>query len=361
MIELPVKIHNKERDRLIDVVKGIGILLVVLGHIIEGSVRDFIYLFHMPLFFYLSGSTISLSKNKYDVVKRMRSLLIPYFFFSFISFFYWWKIESLFRPIKYSPIFEGKIGELSIPLQQFINIFISILSPGSNPFVYNSPLWFLTCLFTSIFCYTFIKKYTGKYSFLICCSSAALYFSLLRNEHLPWCFEIALTTLPLLWLGDVTYKRIKASTTLESSVISIVSLIICFYVVLKFHPSISMMAHKFGTWWQFYLCSISLIALLLVVGRFILQYKSGVLLWLGRNSLIIMCIHGPINRIVLIAVSVIFQKDVSVIRHSLFMSSCTVLLVIIIIIPMAIIINKYLPWVLGRIRFNNNPRHLCNH
>lgn len=35
----------------IDIVKGIGILFVVAGHIFNGYSRDFIFLFHMPLFF----------------------------------------------------------------------------------------------------------------------------------------------------------------------------------------------------------------------------------------------------------------------------------------------------------------------
>jgi fucose 4-O-acetylase-like acetyltransferase len=338
------------RDSLIDVAKGIGILLVVFAHIFEGIVTDIIYLFHMPLFFYLSGSTFSLTNNKYGIkygiVKRMKSLLIPYFIFSVLSFFYWWKIESIFRPIHDSPIFDGKIGELSMPLQQFINIFVSKAS--GSAFIYNSPLWFLTCLFVSIVCYTVIKKYSGKFSFLFCCMCSALFYVLLRDAHLPWCFEIALPALPLLWIGDASYKRIKTSTTLEALFIAIVSLIICITIVSVFHPVINMMEHYFGAWWQFYLCSVSLIALLLLFGRFVLRFESGVLQWLGKNSLIIMCVHGPIYRIVLYAVSVIINKDISAIRHSLLMSSCIVLLVIMIIIPIAVIINRYLPWVLGR-------------
>ena len=58
----------KKRIAQIDIVKGIGILLVVLGHAIDGTVtklslksgcltelHDWIYLFHMPLFFTLNG------------------------------------------------------------------------------------------------------------------------------------------------------------------------------------------------------------------------------------------------------------------------------------------------------------------
>lgn len=41
----------------IDACKGIGILLVVLGHVTDsgGLLNRSIYLFHMPLFFFLSG------------------------------------------------------------------------------------------------------------------------------------------------------------------------------------------------------------------------------------------------------------------------------------------------------------------
>lgn len=45
-----------ERLDWIDVARGIGIVAVVVGHVwTRGDVRDFVYAFHMPLFFLLSG------------------------------------------------------------------------------------------------------------------------------------------------------------------------------------------------------------------------------------------------------------------------------------------------------------------
>ena len=41
------------RDRSLDIMKGIGILLVVFAHVYHNS--GLIYLFHMPLFFYTFG------------------------------------------------------------------------------------------------------------------------------------------------------------------------------------------------------------------------------------------------------------------------------------------------------------------
>lgn len=44
------------RDVRFDIMRGIGILLMMLGHIpIEGVAYNVIYSFHMPMFFILAG------------------------------------------------------------------------------------------------------------------------------------------------------------------------------------------------------------------------------------------------------------------------------------------------------------------
>lgn len=47
----------KARYSSLDIAKGLGIILVVLGHIIPENIwaRSIIYSFHMPLFFLISG------------------------------------------------------------------------------------------------------------------------------------------------------------------------------------------------------------------------------------------------------------------------------------------------------------------
>lgn len=45
----------KGRIEYIDQTKGIGILLVLIGHCSLPLVGKFIYMFHMPLFYILSG------------------------------------------------------------------------------------------------------------------------------------------------------------------------------------------------------------------------------------------------------------------------------------------------------------------
>ena len=47
---------EQSRADWIDVLKGIGIILVVIGHVnTKGFLVQWLYTFHMPLFFALSG------------------------------------------------------------------------------------------------------------------------------------------------------------------------------------------------------------------------------------------------------------------------------------------------------------------
>ena len=51
------------RDELLDVLKGLGIILVVFAHVNKGVPSQIVYLFHMPLFFFLAGSAHVYSKK----------------------------------------------------------------------------------------------------------------------------------------------------------------------------------------------------------------------------------------------------------------------------------------------------------
>jgi polysaccharide biosynthesis protein PslL len=81
-----------KRIEYLDIAKGIGILLVVLGHndfeVISPFVQRMIYSFHMPLFFFLSGYFINASVPFFDFFKkRFNALMKPFFFTIFLIYF----------------------------------------------------------------------------------------------------------------------------------------------------------------------------------------------------------------------------------------------------------------------------------
>lgn len=69
-----------QRSVLFDVMRGIAIILVVIGHAGIGPLSwAFIYSFHMPLFFYISGCFCNVEQSfKQFFIKRIKSLYFPF-------------------------------------------------------------------------------------------------------------------------------------------------------------------------------------------------------------------------------------------------------------------------------------------
>lgn len=111
-----------KRIDYLDIAKGLGIILVVIGHLDSTCVHTIIYYFHMPLFFFISGIFYDPSHD--FLLKKIKQAFIPIFVFSAISF-----------PIKFI--------ERSF-LQEHVYFNLSYLTFQ----FYNIPLWFLISLFT---------------------------------------------------------------------------------------------------------------------------------------------------------------------------------------------------------------------
>ena len=87
-----------ERLVYIDILKGIAIILVVMGHMfvpytdyLQSPINQMVYSVHMPLFIFLSGLVFHLSQSKKairtTIIKRALSLLLPFFCFSAVYCF----------------------------------------------------------------------------------------------------------------------------------------------------------------------------------------------------------------------------------------------------------------------------------
>ena len=235
-----MNITENKRDQSLDIMKGIGILLVVFAHVFHHN--GIIYQFHMPLFFILSGAAMTYSSKGYSFQKKVKTLLIPYFVFSVIWFCYWAFLESKFRPITGGEIF-GNLSNGNMKIQQFINIFTAINSKSA--FVYNIVLWFLPCLFMAEF--IFAKVVGGKKELLAdIITVIACYLFVQNSDGLPWCFGEALVAVPLLSLGFHIYPpliKFLSKNIVRTIVIGIacIMLLVILYARLEPHTD---MAHN---------------------------------------------------------------------------------------------------------------------
>lgn len=99
-----VVIKSLNRNELLDIIKGIAIILVVFGHCIQyGSGSEYlqrlvffdntvfkvIYSFHMPLFMLVSGYLFNLSVSRHSfknvLLSRFTTLIVPIFVWSFLT------------------------------------------------------------------------------------------------------------------------------------------------------------------------------------------------------------------------------------------------------------------------------------
>jgi polysaccharide biosynthesis protein PslL len=125
-----VSVAAGQRNVTLDVAKGIGIVLVVLGHnpVFREKAHplyEAVYLFHMPLFFFLSGMTFRLAPAEEALRKRARSLLVPYFTMGAIAIVMALQTDGTF----------AALTELGGTLY------------GAGHTIRFVPLWFLPCLF----------------------------------------------------------------------------------------------------------------------------------------------------------------------------------------------------------------------
>jgi fucose 4-O-acetylase-like acetyltransferase len=81
-------IGQQPRLLWVDVLKFFGILAIVWGHTLSsGAVRQYLYSFHVPLFFFAIGLYFKPSKTPFGCFCKEKaiSLLFPYFAFAVIS------------------------------------------------------------------------------------------------------------------------------------------------------------------------------------------------------------------------------------------------------------------------------------
>lgn len=79
-----------KRITYIDLFRGFGILFMIMGHIGFGGIfKHFIHAFHMPMFFFISGYFYKKDNISFSslLLKKGKTLLIPYFSFGLIYFF----------------------------------------------------------------------------------------------------------------------------------------------------------------------------------------------------------------------------------------------------------------------------------
>ena len=94
-------ITANSRSSYIDVARGICMICIVLGHQGNPFINRFVFTFHLPVFFIITGYFFNPKTSFKDlVIKRSRGLIIPYFSLALV----FWPPITLSAHLFYIPI-----------------------------------------------------------------------------------------------------------------------------------------------------------------------------------------------------------------------------------------------------------------
>ncbi|WP_294958671.1 acyltransferase family protein [uncultured Fibrobacter sp.] len=74
---------SNERNEIFDALKGVAIIFMIIGHSEIGPLYPFIYSFHMPLFFFVTGYFFKIRPVREELVLSVKRLIVPYIFTAF--------------------------------------------------------------------------------------------------------------------------------------------------------------------------------------------------------------------------------------------------------------------------------------
>lgn len=286
---------NKSRESYIDVVRGLAIVLVVLGHLgMPITINSFIYGFHMPLFFLLSGYLYTASKWTatpfFQFIRlKARAYLLPYALLGFINLVTNFFIE--YMQLSSADLFVSTKGHLSW-------LILSNDVYGSAPNC--EALWFLPCFFFASLGFYIIEKQSAfKRSVLFILLCAMQIFFIWCKFQLPWHLNI----LPICILFMSIGQLFKVKNLLELPAYAFGIAAILGILGISLNPIDFDLNHmSFGNI-PLALCgSIGMgYAILYACRRWF--SKNRLLELYGRNTLLIMGLHMLLSSLVLLVLN----------------------------------------------------------
>ncbi len=336
-------IQKENRIEWIDFARGAGILLVLLGHttFLPLIPKGYIYSFHMPLFFVLSGYVfVCKSTFKEFTVKRLKSLVLPYFSFLLVYFVaFTFKCLILHEPEKFDRSITG----------------LAIQKTG-----YTYAIWFFIVLFVTEIIFYVIAKYVTKQYLLfgiivLMVAIDVAYFKLI-DKSLPFQLQICFTALPFYAFGYLL-KNIKLIDKMNKLayvymfLLAIISVSL-FVVKCKFYnPYTSLTSNHYGNFVIFYSLAVSTVLLILLASSKIRELK--VINYIGKNSIVIFSLHQPLvtlplNLLVVKVVGKDYMNRFSFIENILLSIAELIITMAILLIVNSVINHTFLRVFIGK-------------
>ena len=331
--------EEKKRIEWIDTLRGFAMFLVIWGHCQKNGtfIRKWIYSFHMPLFFLISGLTFGESDKlpfKTFFKKKVKGLLLPYLALNVVCYI----LDILYYKV-------GIISNFSF-IKSFLGVFYSSNRVLPIP---CGPSWFLVSLFIVEMIFYFFKKNTKTdFELGMACTICGIisYVNSICEWQIrsPWHIEAVLMGVLFYFIGYLFMKYINKFDFILKDKFRLF-----FYgaalgagatAVQYFNRRVSMDGNLYGSITLFLICSLSFIAALIMFVNFFMK-KSKFFNNIGKNTVFYLGYHYMIALVLMRYFPKYFNSSLYVVLIAMGIT--------IVMYPLSLLVKKYIPVLIGKI------------
>lgn len=326
----------KKRIEWIDSLRGLAMFFVILGHAFtdhKNVIRNYIYSFHMPLFFFISGLTYKKKDISFkDYLKsKCKGLLLPYLFINIFVLLIKYGLSLVFNVYK------------NINLLASFKAFIKGF--GSIPCIQS---WFLlTLLLVDIMFYLLKKIFKDDKQLtvgVLLIFTLGYYVSKMKfSFDIPWHANTALIALIYYYGGYMFMKYIDKYKFILESKWSYLIILIAFpiaYYLQAINGRVSMNANNYKNIFLFLSSSFVTIVSLVVLINLAMN-KDKLFKGVGINSMFYLGYHAFLLTLV--------GKYIPILLSNNLLTILTSFLDLLILYPIGLLVAKRIPIMVGKL------------
>lgn len=339
--------NKNERLDWIDAFKGWGMLLIVVGHVWSLSdvsiFYQWIFSFHVPLFFFAAGLTLQLDRGRTleVMIKRLPKLLIPYLAFGLLGY--------LFYIVGYVLAQQAGIQVEQFSYGLWRPLWGLIYGSVGDGLLVNSPIWFLPALFLSTaLIYWMNQRLHSKfirYMLLLGCFFVGSWLSL--QLKLPWSASSALCAAVFVQAGVDFKNKLISWRPQKKHLILALAFLLSLAMLAPINGSVGLAGPTVNQPVLFMVfAALGIVASLLFIRSF--QNPPAILRIIGIHSMAILVFHMLIIKGVKVILFLLIGISISTMESQVGWGLLILGATVVFLYPTVWLVTRYFPWTLGQ-------------